>query len=114
MYLAMYHTVLYNNNTNIDPLRFCAGSYWYCPRKKNIITFWNPPFLNRFKWNTDASRVEAKKSRTINYVCRGEKEKIHYSMDKSIGDASVLFTETVAIREVIEKAIQLKMDNLIM
>lgn len=73
---------------------------------KNIITFWNPPSLNRFKGDTDASRFEVKKSTKINYVYRGEKEKIHYSLDKLIGNVSVTVTETVSIREVIKKVIQ--------
>lgn len=50
---------------------------------------------------------------TINYVCRDDKEKIHHSTGKLIGDSLALITEAVVVREVIKTAFQFKLHNLI-
>lgn len=62
----------------------------------------------------DASRIETKKSITVSYMCRDDKGKTHYSIDKSIGNVLVWIKEAIAICETVKKAIQLKIDNLIM
>lgn len=77
-----------------------------------MVTSWNPPHLNWFKWNTGHLELRLKKSTTISFLCRDDKGKFHHSICITSGDVSVPVTEAILLVKLSRrKAIQLKMNN---
>lgn len=102
--------MLYNRNDYMDPLRIFTGDHQYSPRVKSFKISWKPPALNWLKWSTDASRIAAKKSTTIAYVCRDDKGQIVHNMCKLIRGVPLLVAEAVAIREALRTACHLNLE----
>lgn len=48
------------------------------------------------KWNADVSRIEAKKTTAIGYVCRNNQGRIHHIAPETDSDTLILVTETLA------------------
>lgn len=67
-----HHTILYSTNIDLDLSCNIIGNDRHNRRMKQKAKSWIPPSLNWFKWNTDASRIEAKKVTTISYVCKDD------------------------------------------
>lgn len=72
--------------------------------RNRISTHWNPPPLNRLKWNTHASNIPPKKLTFTEIVCRDSNGYIILSKGNKIRDVSVLVRKAIAIREVLRAA----------
>lgn len=70
------------------------------------VKHWKPPPVGWLKWNTEASRLEARHTRTINYVSKDNTGRVHYSSEKMIGDYPILLAETLVIEEAVMVVIQ--------
>lgn len=67
-----------------------------------------------YKWNTDASKLEARHAPMIKYVYKDNIGQVQYSHENLIGVYPVLLTETLVIRNAIIAIIQERKSNVIM
>lgn len=74
---------------------------------------WQPPPVGWLKWNTDASRIDKKRSTTISYVSRDSNGTILSAISRKIGNPNILVAEVLAIREAIFGTIQRQMNRII-
>lgn len=98
----------------MDPRRCSTSDHQYKTRVKFYKTSWKPPPIAWLKQNADASRITARQSTTINYVCRDDKWRFLHRTSRMIRDVLVLIAEVIAIRESLRVLTHVNMDNLFM
>lgn len=81
-------------------------------RNKRTVK-WTPSPPSWNKWNRNVSRIGLKKSFTISYVNRDNREKIYHLVGTTIEDCPLVVTETLAIRGAIRTIILMMLDNII-
>lgn len=77
------------------------------------VKHWDPPPIGWLKWITKASKISVANGITISYVCRDSTGRIQKAYGKKIGDYTILVTETLSIRKVLEMIIHEKLSNVI-
>lgn len=91
-YISLY--VIVFKSTNLNNKKYC--SYKSLEEyRKDKVKHWSLPSFNWLKWNTNKSRIEAKHSSMIGFVCRDNTGRVQHVNGKTIGDCPILVIESL-------------------
>lgn len=83
--------ILYNKSGNLDFIDEFVGSKVLDAGKIHKVKHWGPPPTGWLKWDTDASRIGAKRTSTISYVCKDSRGRIMFANGKKLGIITFLW-----------------------